>query len=152
MNNGKYDTAQYKNKQNAKIDRMFGPIESHSKTCTRCGTEFAFVGRKNTKKYKNALYCSRSCSNSRQEWWNKKDNSFRSNSYRAIARRNYDLRCYVCGFDKIVAIHHIDENKKNNDPSNLIPLCPNHHEMCHSKWKAEIDPFLIKWKQRFVCD
>jgi predicted HNH restriction endonuclease len=50
-----------------------------------------------------------------------------------------------------VAIHHIDENKKNNEPSNLIPLCPNHHEMCHSKWKSEIEPFINEWQQNFIC-
>lgn len=48
----------------------------------------------------------------------------------------------ICGFDKIVAIHHIDENHDNDDPQNLIPLCPNHHEMVHSKWKDEVVPLI----------
>jgi hypothetical protein len=151
MNNGKYNTEEYKNKQNHKIDRLFGPIENHSKQCVNCGNEFTFVGRRQTKKYEKALYCSRSCSNSRKEWWNKDGNSYRSNSYRSVARRNHEFMCYICGFDKIVAIHHIDENKKNNDPSNLIPLCPNHHEMCHSRWKFEIEPYIKEWQNNFIC-
>lgn len=34
--------------------------------------------------------------------------------------------CAVCGAVR-PQLHHMDENPENNDPSNLIPLCPNHH-------------------------
>ncbi|MBI2148719.1 HNH endonuclease [Candidatus Woesearchaeota archaeon] len=40
-------------------------------------------------------------------------------------------KCMVCGFSKIIDLHHLDHNKKNNDKSNLIGLCPNHHKMLH---------------------
>jgi len=36
-----------------------------------------------------------------------------------------------CGFTDTIDLHHIDENKKNNDSSNLIGLCPNHHLLLH---------------------
>lgn len=39
--------------------------------------------------------------------------------------------CIICGFDKIVELHHLDENKKNNAEQNLIGLCPNHHRILH---------------------
>jgi len=46
--------------------------------------------------------------------------------------------CLICGFDKVVDLHHLDENKKNNSESNLIGLCPNHHKMLHDfKWRKE---------------
>lgn len=38
-------------------------------------------------------------------------------------------KCVICGFDKVVELHHLDENNKNNSKSNLICLCPNHHMM-----------------------
>ncbi len=38
----------------------------------------------------------------------------------------YSHRCAICGGDR-PQIHHIDENPNNNDPMNLIPLCPNQH-------------------------
>lgn len=38
----------------------------------------------------------------------------------------FNHRCAICGADK-PHIHHIDENPSNNDPLNLIPLCPNCH-------------------------
>jgi hypothetical protein len=41
-------------------------------------------------------------------------------------------RCGIahCG-DIIVEIHHIDGNRENNDPQNLIPLCGSHHARAH---------------------
>lgn len=41
--------------------------------------------------------------------------------------------CSVCGFDKIVEMHHLDHNKTNNTRTNLAGLCPNHHKMIHMK-------------------
>jgi len=35
--------------------------------------------------------------------------------------------------EHIVEIHHIDENRDNNDPSNLIVLCDKHHKLAHKK-------------------
>jgi tetratricopeptide (TPR) repeat protein len=35
--------------------------------------------------------------------------------------------CAICG-DRGVQVHHIDGNKKNDDESNLIVLCVNHHD------------------------
>lgn len=152
MNNGKYNTPEYKQKQSLKIDRLYGIIEDHNKVCVKCNSPFIWTGRRNTKQFDAAIFCSRSCANNRQSWWNDSvSNNYKSTRYRSIARRSHQLTCAVCGFDKIVAIHHIDENKKNNEPSNLIPLCPNHHEMVHSnKWKNEVIPFIQKWQQEFL--
>ncbi|MGF1911910.1 HNH endonuclease [Vibrio kasasachensis] len=33
--------------------------------------------------------------------------------------------------ESIVEVHHIDENRENNDPSNLIVLCDKHHKLAH---------------------
>ena len=147
MNHGKYKTEEYKAKQALKLDKNFGKIEEHKKNCERCGKEFIFVGRVKTKKYEGAKFCSRSCANNRQEWWN--DNL---TNYRTIALKHHAEECIICGFNKIVAIHHIDENKQNNSPRNLVPLCPNHHEMVHSKWRSEIQPFIEEWQKNLGCD
>lgn len=135
MHNGKYETASYIQKQADKVDRLYGPIEQHAKICNCCGKQFVFEGRLKTKAYERAKFCSRSCANNRQVWWN--DNI---SHYRTIAFKHWKEECAICGFNKIVAVHHIDENKVNNNPRNLIPLCPNHHEMVHSKWHNEVVP------------
>ena len=57
------------------------------------------------------------------------------NIYRKLA-----TKCLICGFDKIVDLHHLDHNKKNNSEENLIPLCPNHHKMLHKQeYKLEVE-------------
>jgi len=40
--------------------------------------------------------------------------------------KEFNHRCAKCGADN-PHLHHIDENPSNNDPLNLIPLCPNCH-------------------------
>jgi len=137
MNNGKYHTESYKQLQADKVDRLYGARAEYTKICECCGKDFPWEGRKNTKAYKRARFCTRSCANNRQAWWN--DNA---TGYRTIAFRYWPKQCMICGFDKIVAIHHNDNNHSNNDPNNLIPLCPNHHEMIHSKWKNEVQPLV----------
>lgn len=44
-----------------------------------------------------------------------------------------DKKCIVCGFDKIIDVHHLVAKSKggSHDLSNLIILCPNHHKMMH---------------------
>jgi len=53
--------------------------------------------------------------------------------------RKITSRCMICGFDKIIDLHHLDNNKKNSSETNLIGLCPNHHKMLHTlKYREEI--------------
>ena len=49
-------------------------------------------------------------------------------------------KCVLCDFNKIVSLHHLDENKKNNSTTNLVGLCPNHHMMLHDfRYKKNIN-------------
>ena len=60
-----------------------------------------------------------------------------------IRKRDYNT-CQICGkwvVDKKSCIHHIDYNKKNCNPENLIGLC----RSCHSKTNSNRE----KWKQFF---
>ena len=54
-------------------------------------------------------------------------------------------KCMLCGFDKIVDLHHLDHNKKNNSKENLLGLCPNHHKMIHDmRFTEEIKSQLLE--------
>ena len=54
-------------------------------------------------------------------------------------------KCEVCGFDKIINLHHLDHNRKNNSKENLIGLCPNHHKMIHDyRFSQEVVSILKK--------
>lgn len=55
-----------------------------------------------------------------------------SKTYREKAFRNNQHCCAVCGWNEdidVLEVHHIDENRLNNDIVNLIILCP----ICHKK-------------------
>lgn len=116
---------------------QYGELKEFKVECLSCAKKFDVMEREKLHPQKDKYYCSRSCANNRQEWWN--DNA---TNYRTIAFQHWKCECTICGFDKVVAVHHIDENHYNNDPKNLIPLCPNHHEMVHSKWYNEVIPLI----------
>ncbi|MCX7012017.1 MAG: HNH endonuclease signature motif containing protein [Candidatus Sumerlaeota bacterium] len=52
-------------------------------------------------------------------------------NYRKIAFDTYGPVCAHCGFGipAVLEVAHIDGNRENNDPNNLVVLCPNCHKM-----------------------
>ena len=107
-------------------------------TCDYCGKEFyRSESRLHTKS--GLHFCSRECKDIAQriennfiEMWpdHYKDGS--QVHYRQMAFRNYSHKCNNCGWDEdeyILEVHHIDENRNNNDLKNLMILCP----ICHRK-------------------
>ena len=151
MNNGKYHTESYRQKQAAKVDRRFGPVMEHDKICEACGVDFVWVGREKTKGFENARYCSRSCSNFRgkgNEWAQLRNTELKR--YTTICFAHHEKKCVVCGEDKIVAVHHYNEDHKDDRPENLVPLCPTHHEYIHSsKYKHLIKDTIDNYVRRF---
>ena len=76
--------------------------------------------------------------------------------YRRICFKYHEKKCIYCGESKIVAVHHNDHNRNNNNPENLIPLCPTHHQYIHSRYVNEVQPtvneYIEKWKNNFYLD
>jgi hypothetical protein len=56
--------------------------------------------------------------------------------------KEYKHRCAVCGGTD-PQLHHIDEDPSNNDPHNLIPLCPNCHLRDQHNPTAGIDKGIL---------
>lgn len=55
-------------------------------------------------------------------------------SYRNILiKKKQKRKCWLCGTAnfKILAVHHIDKNRKNNNLNNLSWLCHNCHFLVH---------------------
>lgn len=106
-------------------------------TCIECDKEFT--------SYQNRKYCSIKCrDNYNRKHLRTKPRLAREN-YRATAFRTYEWKCEICGltddtnylygknksveFPTILDVHHIDEDRNNNDYRNLTILCP----LCHAK-------------------
>lgn len=92
--------------------------------------------------------CSYSCANTHFRS-GENANNWKESSYRSTCFLYHDKKCVICDEDKIVAVHHFDENKKNNKPENLIPLCPTHHQYCHSRYKDEINDKILDYITEF---
>lgn len=121
ISEGGYDTSHFsKNKKYVSL------------VCSCCGETFEIEERLS----KNRLYCSIQCSNqkprSKQKEWSELKGR---KSYIKICFRYHEKKCVVCGEENIVTVHHYDGNHENNDPRNLIPICPTHHSYMHSKYK-----------------
>lgn len=55
-------------------------------------------------------------------------------AYRNIYKEYHkEIRCELCGSTKFLCIHHIDENRHNNDINNLQCLCKKCHQNYHIK-------------------
>jgi len=123
-----------------------------TKVCPVCDVEFET--QKGIKKEK--ITCSHSCSNTyfrsgtdNPNWRNDKSKT-RSSVYRTTCFRFHKKKCVVCGENKIVAVHHYDENHTNNNCENLIPLCPTHHQYVHSKYKEEVIGIVNNYRDNFI--
>jgi hypothetical protein len=114
---------------NNKYNRKYESVE---KICPVC--KAVFTTNKGHAREKTT--CSLSCSNtyfrSGENNPNWKDE--RSDwGYRKLCFSRWPKKCILCNFDMVVEVHHLDENHHNNDESNLVPLCPNHHRAIHTK-------------------
>lgn len=99
--------------------------------CAYCGKEI-YRSNSQLKKSKSGFYyCSRECGNRHKNELIMEDNKNPCN-YRLSAFKTYPHKCMVCGWDedeRILEVHHIDENHSNNEINNLSILCPT----CHRK-------------------
>ena len=115
------------------------------KICPVCGVEFKT--KSGSKEEKTT--CSYSCSNTHFRSGENNPN-WSDDSYRTTCFKTHEKKCIICGEEKIVAVHHFDENRNNNSPENLIPLCPTHHQYIHSKYKNEIFDKVLEYRYKFV--
>jgi len=117
-------------------------IEDMGKNCPVCDVHFIST----------SVTCSHSCSNTFFSHLRNKPENY--NNYRTICFKQHKKECIICGENKIVAVHHMNENHDDNSPENLIPLCPTHHQYMHSKYKDEIiekvNDYIEKNKLRFA--
>ena len=134
-------------------------VEKQNFYCDVCGKVIEFApGQLNVrKKYKtNKMYCSVACKNiGHSHLMTGKGNTHWlggigklpyhwtfNKRLKEIIKKRDNYMCQICFVkDKKLAIHHIDYDKKNCSPENLITLC----DKCHAKTSYNRE----KWKSFF---
>lgn len=107
-------------------------------SCSICGTH-TYRKPKDLKGAKSGKYfCSKSC---QAQWRNSeyvgdKHANFTNGlwAYRSVLKRaGVEQKCRRCKTTdaRVLAVHHLDRNRKNNAIENLIYLCHNCHHLIH---------------------
>jgi len=108
-----------------------------SKICTVCNDEFTIREDEHLSKFRIRKTCSAECAGEQIGRTRKSGGVGRIDTYppewtgklRAEIRARDGNRCAFCGNDWFLSVHHINYNKHDCAPSNLLTLCGN----CHSK-------------------
>ena len=132
----------------------FSNITTHEHSCymNPVNTKHCAVCNKPIKNYKTSKgTCSRACANTLFRSGENNGN-WKQEAYQSTCFLYHKKECVVCGEANIVEVHHLDESKDNNDPSNLIPLCPTHHQYWHSRFRhvveGKIHSYVKEWKEK----
>jgi hypothetical protein len=129
------------------------PKKEPNVSCANCGNEF-YKNASDQKQSKSGLFfCNRKCKAEAQKVGGLVEiqPSHYGKNYRTICFTHHKKECVVCGEDKIVSVHHYDENHNNNDPNNLVPLCPTHHQYVHSGYKDLVIDKINDWMKGLSC-
>ncbi len=74
-----------------------------------------------------------------RKYWIEKKHRMPYEDYKKLTKK-----CVICNFSKIVELHHLNKNPKDNKRENLVGLCPNHHKLIHNE-------FFKKDTQKELC-
>lgn len=125
--------------------------------CAYCGKEFVLSKSKAEKSKSGFHFCCREHKDLAQTidfglkeiWPDHYAECTSVYNYRKKAFREYPNKCSVCGWNEdidILEVHHIDEDRENNELDNLIILCPIcHRKLTNHKYK------LINREQIVLC-
>lgn len=121
----------------------------HEKACNKNPVNFKECPVCKKTHSKKGITCSYSCSNKMFRTGTNNGN-WKDDSYQSTCFFHHGKRCLVCGEEKIVAAHHVNNNHNDNRPENLVPLCPTHHQYVHSKHKDEIQPIIENYLSNYL--
>jgi hypothetical protein len=130
----KYGYAKYCSKECHHAGMKTGTTE----TCHQCGKKVYRAPRMADRTKSGFYFCGKSC---QTQWRNQlyigdKHANYKDGeaSYRSIlGRHGVKKACNLCKTKdfRVIAVHHIDHNRKNNSVENLTYLCHNCHHLVH---------------------
>ena len=102
--------------------------------CAYCGKEIYRKPSEISNNISGNFYCSKKCGNLAKNRFREESGEWADSysTYRKRAFQTYPHKCLTCGWDedeRILEVHHIDENREHNEIENLCILCPT----CHRK-------------------
>lgn len=104
-------------------------------SCSLCGKTFERAMSKNRSKT-GFVFCSRKCKDEAQRVTSKLETFTLPHYdtgkfyYRRVAFREYEHKCACCGYkddNRLLDVHHLDNDRTNCKPENLIILCVRCH-------------------------
>jgi hypothetical protein len=134
-------------------ERTLGNIKKHEASChlNPSNLKPCIVCDSPIKNYKTSATCGYGCANTHFRSGPDSAN-WKESRYRSTCFHFHSKRCVVCDEENIVEVHHLDGDNSNNEPGNLIPLCPNHHQYWHSRFRhlveAKIMAYIDAWRKR----
>lgn len=120
------------------------PAKLVEKLCPQCNKPFTF------KTSEPRETCSHACANTyfayKQGAKNRKDGSttYVSTLHKYFVENKRIEKCCACEETRVLDVHHVDEDRLNNDISNLVFLCPTHHAVYHRLYDQEVIDAIIK--------
>lgn len=118
--------------------------KSHNVKCSLCQSDFYASNKRKREAKSGFLFCSRDCKNKAQAIGSGFDSMLpshygsskggNSTTYRRIAFDHYPAHCRDCGWNlcvEVLDVHHLDLDRTNNSPENLVILCPTCHVLRH---------------------
>jgi hypothetical protein len=132
---------------------LYGELAEFDVVCYACKTTIVVKERAKQHPLKDKYFCSRNCANSSGG----KAKAVKHHpddiaKYTTVAFRYHKKECVVCGENRIVAVHHLNEDHSDNRPENLVPLCPTHHQYMHSRYKGLIETKVTEYIRQFAGD
>lgn len=118
--------------------------------CAYCGKIIRRIESEIKDNKSGLFYCSRVCGNLHKNQIRKDNGEWDdSKNYRLNAFNTYKHQCAICGWnedERILEVHHIDENHNNNNINNLCILCPTCHRKITLGYYKMINFTLVKLK------
>ena len=126
-----------------------GNLKRHETACDKNPVNLKECPVCKTMHAKGGVTCSYSCSNTFFRSGINNPN-WSDDSYQTTCWHHHGKKCLVCGEEKIVAVHHVNEDHNDNRPENLVPLCPTHHQYVHSRYRDEVQPIIETYLSEYI--
>lgn len=118
--------------------------------CAYCNKEIYRIPSEIKRNKSGYFYCSKTCGNLHKNLLRKTSGEWNnSKNYRLKAFEKLEHCCASCGWnedERILEVHHIDENRDNNNIDNLCILCPTCHRKLTSHYYVLTPSFKIVLK------